>query len=178
MEHREIDEYLNALSADDCCRVDETLKTSSGELTQRVSFIGRNGAVIGPFVRKTLPLEAHAGSAYRVLRNAWESGRRFKHLPRIYDCHECDDELIVIMEHIPGSTLAEEIEEAGPSLELAQRVASALCDAASELHESFEPPLIHRDIKPSNIIISGDDLTIIDFGIARCWREDASALGL
>ncbi|MCI8305537.1 MAG: DUF5067 domain-containing protein [Enterorhabdus sp.] len=39
----------------------------------------------------------------------------------------------------------------------------------------FAPPLIHRDLKPSNIVVSDGGLTIIDFGIARAFREGAGA---
>lgn len=39
----------------------------------------------------------------------------------------------------------------------------------------FAPPLIHRDLKPSNIVVSDGGLTIIDFGIARAFREGTGA---
>lgn len=45
----------------------------------------------------------------------------------------------------------------------------------NELHEGFAPPLIHRDLKPSNIVVSDGGLTIIDFGIARAFREGVGA---
>ena len=48
-----------------------------------------------------------------------------------------------------------------------------LCEAVRELHEAFDPPLIHRDLKPSNVMLTRDNLTLIDFGIARSFDEAA-----
>ncbi len=59
------------------------------------------------------------------------------------------------------------------SLGLPLRESNRLLQAGgvNELHEGFAPPLIHRDLKPSNIVVSDGGLTIIDFGIARAFRE-------
>lgn len=48
-----------------------------------------------------------------------------------------------------------------------------LCDVLSYIH-SQSPAVIHRDIKPENIILSGKDgVRLIDFGIARDFRQEA-----
>lgn len=174
MRQDELNEYLNSLAVDESFRTEETLRGSAGETTQIVSFVGGNGSGFGPFIRKTIPLDGRSGLAYPRILAAWKSGRRFKHVPRVFDCFERNGELIVIMEYVPGETLAEFVARRGPSSALAKRLATPLCDAVAELHESFDPPLIHRDIKPSNIIVSGEAVTIIDFGIARSWHEDAT----
>lgn len=174
MRQDELNEYLNSLAVDESFRTEETLRGSAGETTQIVSFVGGNGSDFGPFIRKTIPLDGRSGLAYPRILAAWKNGRRFKHVPRVFDCFERNGELIVIMEYVPGETLAELVVRKGPSSALAKRLATPLCDAVAELHESFDPPLIHRDIKPSNIIVSGEAVTIIDFGIARSWHEDAT----
>lgn len=171
MENDPLAAYLAALARDDCYRVDEVLKTAPHETTEVVYFVGANAAELGPFVRKRIAVDAAMGDAYGHLFRAQRAGRRFRHLPRIYDVHTTGDELVVVMEYIQGRTLRDEVYERDGSLALAAQWFPLLCDGVMELHEQFSPPLIHRDLKPSNIVVSDAGLTIIDFGIARAFRE-------
>ncbi|WP_302962491.1 serine/threonine-protein kinase [uncultured Adlercreutzia sp.] len=173
MEHDPLAAYLDALARDDCYRVAEVLKTSPHEATEVVYFVGANAAELGPFVRKRIGAEASLGDAYRHLLAAQRDGRRFRHLPRIYDVHVADGEVVVVMEYVAGRTLRDEVYERDPSLDLARRWFPPLCDGVAELHEQFPAPIIHRDLKPSNVIVGGEGLTIIDFGIARAFRDGA-----
>lgn len=166
--------YLEALSRDSDYRCAQVLKTSSHETTEVVYFTGSSGGELGPFIRKYFNGEAGLGNAYKELFQAQQSGRRFRHLPRIYDVHERDEDLVVIMEYVEGRTLHDEVYACDPSLDLAMRLFPALCDGVTEMHEALPQPLIHRDLKPSNVIVSPQGLTIIDFGIARTYRTDAT----
>lgn len=178
--HERLKEYLNAIDRDDCYRVDAVLKVSPHETTERVFFVGANGAEQGPFIRKRLDVDCGLGSAYRRLWEAQRAGRRFLHVPHMIECYTTDASFVVVMEYVKGQTLADAVWQADPSLELASRVFEPICNAVIELHESFDPPMIHRDLKPSNIMLSGMDgvngayATVIDFGIAR--EYDSSAL--
>ena len=176
MENDPLAAYLAALARDDCYRVDEVLKTAPHETTEVVYFVGANAAELGPFVRKRIAVDAAMGDAYGHLFRAQRAGRRFRHLPRIYDVHTTGDELVVVMEYIQGRTLRDEVYERDGSLALAAQWFPLLCDGVMELHEQFSPPLIHRDLKPSNIVVSDAGLTIIDFGIARAFLHDAPFL--
>ena len=60
----ELAEQLDALARDDCYRVDAVLKEGAFETTQRVFFVGANGAEQGPYVRKYLDSDAGFGTAY------------------------------------------------------------------------------------------------------------------
>lgn len=171
MGNDELAAYLDALQREDCYRVDEVVKESPYEVTQRVSFVGANGAQRGPFIRKFIKREAGLGSVYERLFEAQQEGRRFKHLPDVLECYPHDDELVVVMEYARGETLQELVYQSDPSVELARQAFPPLCDAASELHEDFDPPIIHRDLKPSNVIMSQGGCTIIDFGIAREYKD-------
>ena len=173
MENDPLAAYLAALARDDCYRVDEVLKTAPHETTEVVYFVGANAAELGPFIRKRIAVDAAMGDAYGHLFQAQRAGRRFRHLPRIYDVHTTGDELVVVMEYIQGRTLRDEVYERDGSLALAAQWFPLLCDGVMELHEQFSPPLIHRDLKPTNIVVSDAGLTIIDFGIARVFREGA-----
>lgn len=165
----ELSNYLSALDRDSCYRVDATLKQGRLETTQRVYFVGENGAELGPFVRKYLA--PGLGGAYERIYAAQRDGARLSHLPRIVECHRQDERLVVVMEHVAGETLAEATAAATDRLGLVRRLFPDLCDAVSELHELFDPPIIHRDLKPGNVMVSAGGVTLIDLGIARTWRE-------
>lgn len=165
----ELSNYLSALDRDSCYRVDATLKQGRLETTQRVYFVGENGAELGPFVRKYLA--PGLGGAYERIFAAQRDGMRLPHLPRIVECHRQDERLVVVMERVAGETLAEAVAAATDRLGLVRRLFPDLCDAVSELHELFDPPIIHRDLKPGNVMVSAGGVTLIDLGIARTWRE-------
>lgn len=165
----ELSNYLSALDRDGCYRVDATLKDGRLETTQRVYFVGENGAELGPFVRKYLA--PGLGGAYERIFAAQRDGARLPHLPRIVECHRQDERLVVVMEHVAGETLADAAAAATDHLDLVRRVFPDLCDAVSELHELLDPPVIHRDLKPGNVMVSAAGVTLIDLGIARTWRE-------
>lgn len=151
--------------------IDRVLKKSDFEETQLVYKRESNGKKTGPFIRKYLNVEAGVGSAYEKIFNLQRSGVPLVYLPTIYECYFLHNTLIVLMEYIQGETLQEVVYRCDPSVELAIEVFPKLCSAVQELHEKFNPPLIHRDLKPANIIMSFNRLTLIDFGIAREYRD-------
>lgn len=190
-ERDELGAYLAAVARDDCYRVvrplgaaarmgvDSSVTGQAGTITELVQFEGANGAALGPFVRKRIDLALGVGTAYQELYEAQCSGARFAHVPRIVECYKTGRELVVVSEFIPGKTLDAFVNEAGPSIELSLSVVPAVCAAVAELHKAFDPPVVHRDLKPANIIVSegpsGLSATLIDFGIARRYREGAAA---
>ena len=181
-------------------RVDEVLRSSAAETTQVVSLPLGSGCTLGPFIRKLISTRDHLGQAYGRLYEAQRAGARFAHLPRVLFCGERDGTLEVVMEYLPGATLAETVICEGAGLATAQCLFPPVCDAVRELHERFAPPLIHRDIKPANVMVgprriagmadgekhdalaSADlpeigearTVTLIDFGIARTFTPGAA----
>lgn len=173
--HEDLEAYLGALDRDANYRVERRLGSGGdGTATELVRFVGANGSAFGPFVRKRIPLETGVGTAYEDIYAAQRTGRRFLHIPRIVECYKTSFELVVISEYVPGESLVEFVGRTGAAERLAWRIMPGLCDAVGELHESFDPPIIHRDLKPANVIVSEDAVTLIDFGIARRFRVDAS----
>ena len=175
MENDELAQHLDALKREDCYRVDAVLKQSAHETTQRVFFVGENGAETGPYIRKFIQQTPGMGVAYEHIFAAQQQGRRFKHLPNILECYSRDSLLVVVMEYVRGETLQDAVYRMDPSVELATNIFPQLCDAVGELHEEFDPAIIHRDLKPSNIILSDGGLAIIDFGIAREFKSDSDS---
>ncbi len=98
---------------------------------------------------------------------------RFKH----------DDRPVMVIEFVPGQTLEEQIQDANAPL-LEQQVLKygvQLCRVLDYLH-TRNPPIIYRDLKPPNIMITPTGvMKLIDFGVARTFKErktkDTVAMG-
>jgi serine/threonine protein kinase len=99
---------------------------------------------------------------------------RHPNLPFIYDIFNEGDRFYMVMDYIEGKTLFEMLKQnGGQPLPVAQVVdyALQLCDVLSYLHAQ-QPPVIFRDLKPTNVMIRPDGrLFLIDFGIARLFKE-------
>ncbi len=102
--------------------------------------------------------------------------KRLNHpaLPRVFDIVEDEHNIYIIEDFIEGVSLDKEIAKNGRYPE--NRVvtwAKQICDVLHYLHSSTPNPIIFRDLKPSNIILTYDDkIKLIDFGIAREYKEE------
>lgn len=82
------------------------------------------------------------------------------------------DKVFFPMEIIEGETLSVKLRREGPQpVAVAMTVAKSLLLALDAAHRAG---VVHRDVKPSNIIVSGDSLKVMDFGLAR--MEDITRL--
>ncbi|WP_433408244.1 protein kinase domain-containing protein [Saccharomonospora azurea] len=67
--------------------------------------------------------------------------------------------------YVPGPSLADVLDEAGPfDVAGVRHLAVTLAVALADIHRAG---LIHRDLKPGNVLITHDGPRVIDFGIAR-----------
>jgi eukaryotic-like serine/threonine-protein kinase len=87
------------------------------------------------------------------------------HVVTVYDVGESEGRPYLVMELVPGGTLADRIAagrvDRAKALEWIGQVASAL-DAA------HARGVVHRDIKPANLLLDADGrVKVADFGIAR-----------
>ena len=92
--------------------------------------------------------------------------------PRIVAIHDTGSHAgcpFIVMEHVPGRTLAELIRAEGP---LDPRRAAGIAEAvAVALAAAHTRGIVHRDVKPSNVMVTPQgDVKILDFGIARALR--------
>jgi serine/threonine protein kinase len=106
----------------------------------------------------------------RFLREARLASRlSHPNVVRVYDANAAGSRLFIVMEHVPGSTLAE-----SHSLSHDEAVELVL-QACAGLQHAHEAGLVHRDVKPANLLLREDGvLKIADFGIARA--ADATEL--
>jgi hypothetical protein len=157
--------------------VEQTLKAGSDGSTELVRRIEADGSTSdGLYVRKTFVGNDGRGTAYHRLFAAQRAGVRLLHVPRVVEYEEGERGTTIVCDYVSGRsllTLGEEAATSGSGLALLERVAVPLCEAVSELHTLFDPPLIHRDIKPSNVIVDGELVTLIDYGIARSYSAGA-----
>lgn len=97
-------------------------------------------------------------------------------IPKIIDIEEDDEAIYIIEEYINGTHL-KSFKCANQKIEEAQLVDWALqiCNVLKYLHQRKPNPIIYRDLKPENIILMEDgQLKIIDFGIAREYKEEST----
>lgn len=103
-------------------------------------------------------------------------------LPRIVDIIDNGQTIYVIMDYIEGESLGKILKEYGAQpQEQILDWAKQLCDVLEYLH-SQKPPIIYRDMKPDNVMLKPEgNLKVIDFGIAREYKEknlaDTTILG-
>jgi len=81
---------------------------------------------------------------------------------QLYDAGEAEGSPYIVMEYVPGTTVAER-----GRLSHVEVVPLAL-QACSGLQHAHDAGLVHRDVKPANLLVREDGvLKIADFGIAR-----------
>ena len=103
-------------------------------------------------------------------------------LPRIVDIIENGNTIFVVMDYIEGESFDKILKADGIQAEdMVITWAKQLCDALSYLHTQT-PPIIYRDMKPANVMLKPEgNVKIIDFGIAREYKEqnlaDTTVLG-
>ncbi len=87
-----------------------------------------------------------------------------KHVVAVHDYREVDGLRLLIMELLPGGTLADRSRGGIPP----ETAIAATLAAASGLHHVHRRNVLHRDVKPENLMFDGEGvLKVTDFGVAR-----------
>src|SRR5207245_11021584 len=91
------------------------------------------------------------------------------------DVGEVDDSPFIVMEYLPGGSMKQRIEQAGP-LKTGDAVRIAI-EVANGLAFAHSKGIIHADLKPANILFDANDAAKnCDFGIERTPHADANTL--
>jgi serine/threonine protein kinase/tetratricopeptide (TPR) repeat protein len=84
---------------------------------------------------------------------------------------EAEDVAYLILEYVPGQTLAEHIAKKPLKLEEALSITLQIAEAVAAAHEH---DVIHRDLKPGNIKITPEGkVKVLDFGLAKAVGSEA-----
>lgn len=115
-------------------------------------------------------------SRKRFLREAQLAlGMNHPNLVKVYDVGEDPDSGLcyLLMEYMPGGTLADQLRRGPCSISGAVRIVSQV---ASVLEFARQRGIVHRDIKPDNIMFGADGrVKLADLGIARHYAGATEA---
>jgi len=152
---------------------------------QPVRFLGQGGMgqvflAYEPLLRRNVALKFVRGEdpelARRFLFEARAQARvRHERVCEVYEVGEVRGRGYIAMRYVEGQSLS----ELSASLTLEQKVL-VLRRAVEGVHAAHRVGLIHRDLKPSNILVArtedgGLAPYVMDFGLARDWREESTA---
>ncbi len=161
-----------------------TIEKKLGEGATGVVYLARSDLPRRQVAIKVLPGGQRATSRERNhwLREAHAASQvRHPHVVTLYEVREADDCFLLVLEYVPGGTLADRITER-LTPRAAARIAEIIARAVSHIHGSG---LLHLDLKPSNILLDGDAAKgweavtpkVSDFGIARSVEPGATDTG-
>src|ERR1700682_2664079 len=90
----------------------------------------------------------------------------------IYGLEQCDGVTCLVMELVPGETLAERVRSGPLDIEEALKIAVQIAEALETAHEKS---IIHRDLKPANVKVTPEGkVKVLDFGLAKAFEGDSA----
>jgi serine/threonine protein kinase/tetratricopeptide (TPR) repeat protein len=126
---------------------------------------------------KSIPAELHTSSTAqaRFEREAkLLASLNHPNIAVIHDIIEENNSGYLILEYIPGETLAERIAREPLNLEEVLSIGQQIAEAVSAAHEKG---VIHRDLKPGNIKITPEGkVKVLDFGLAKTSSSEGKPL--
>jgi len=109
----------------------------------------------------------------RLLREAQSAGvLSHPNIVTIYDVSEDTRNAYIFMEYVEGATL-DSFARGVPVKDLLM----ILQQTAEALDYAHGRGIVHRDIKPGNLMLSGRQVKVTDFGIARLLHQDSTQSG-
>ena len=98
------------------------------------------------------------------------------HAVAVYDTGDHEGLPYIVMERLPGETLADRIAQGPQDPAWVRAVA---CEVLAALSAAHAGGLVHRDVKPGNILLTADGhAKIADFGIAKSLEASDGSLDL
>jgi eukaryotic-like serine/threonine-protein kinase len=128
---------------------------------------------------KLLP-EAFTHDADRATRFEREArllaSLNHSNIAAIHGIEESGGRKFLVMELVPGETLAQRIKRGPIPIDEALPIAKQIADALESAHENG---IIHRDLKPANIKVTPQGrVKVLDFGLAKAFAGEAAEVNL
>ena len=90
----------------------------------------------------------------------------------IYGLEQSESTHYLVLELVPGETLAERISRGPIPVEEALDIATKIAEALEEAHEQG---IVHRDLKPANVKQTEDGkIKVLDYGLAKVFQEETA----
>jgi serine/threonine protein kinase len=139
-------------------------------------FRARDSKLHREVALKILP-EAFAQDRERLLRFEREAqllaSLNHPNIAGLYGVEESGGVHALVMELVPGETLAELLARGPLPLEDALPIARQVAEALEEAHEHG---VVHRDLKPANVKLTPEGkVKVLDFGLAKALDPNAGA---
>ena len=139
----------------------------------RDTKLGRNVAI------KVLPA-AFAHDAERIARFQREAkmlaALNHPNIATIYGLEHSDGTHFLVMELVPGETLADRVKADPVPVEEALKIAVQIAEALEAAHEKN---IIHRDLKPANVKVTPEGIVkVLDFGLAKAFEGESGGSDL
>ncbi|MCC6930709.1 MAG: serine/threonine protein kinase [Gemmatimonadaceae bacterium] len=102
--------------------------------------------------------------------------REFSHpsILTVLDSGEWSGRPFYVMRYVEGESLQERLRrERRLPFEEVVRIGRRLCEALGYAHAR---KVVHRDVKPANVMLSGEDVYLTDFGIAKALEPQSGQL--
>jgi len=89
-----------------------------------------------------------------------------RNIVHVFDVDSCDDQFYMVMEHVRGINLRQQVEQAGP-LDM-RAVGDYLSQAADGLTHAHHRGVVHRDLRPGNLMVDDKGVVkIVGWGVGR-----------
>ena len=139
-------------------------------------YLARDPRLLREVALKVLP-EAFSSSPERMSRFEREArilaSLNHSNIAAVYGFEQEKSQMYLILEYVPGSTLAELLKNGAMSISDALPVLRQIAEGLEAAHEKN---VIHRDLKPGNIKITPEGkVKILDFGLAKAFGLQSSS---
>ena len=143
----------------------------------RDPFLDRIVAVKTIVAPKGAGRRVHSAYIERFQREA-KAAAKMQHpaIVTIFDVGLHEGAPFMVLEYLPGETLADRLDRNRMPLGRAVQIA---LDLASALGFAHKERIVHRDVKPANVLHAGENRwKLADFGIARMPDSDLTQVGI
>ncbi len=97
-------------------------------------------------------------------------GLKHPNIAEFYEQSEYDGKPCIVLEYVPGDTLAERLAQGALPVAETLHLAYQIADALQTAHRQR---IVHRDLKPANIKITPEgQIKVLDFGLAKRFHAD------